>query len=51
MVDISEDMSYLSWVMLENELISFKHKYRRLILSSYCDVISDVNSMNNIFHG
>ena len=35
--------------MHENALISFKHEYRRLILSSRCDVISDVIIMKIFF--
>ena len=35
--------------MHENALIWFKHEYRRLTLSSRCDVISDVIIMKNIF--
>ena len=35
--------------MHENALISFKHEYRRLTLSSRCDVISDVIIMKIFF--
>ena len=45
----SEDMSKRSWSMRENVLISFKHEYRRLILSSWCDVTGDVISMIILF--
>ena len=37
--------------MRENMLISFKHEYIRLILSSWCDVTSDVISMKILFLG
>ena len=41
------------WIVLELSRkfvpISFKHEYRRPILSSLCDVIRDVISMRNIF--
>ena len=37
--------------MRENVLISFKHEYIRLILSSWCDVTSDVISMKIFFLG
>ena len=45
----SEDMSKPSWFMRENVLISFKHEYWRLILSSWCDVTGDVSSMKYFF--
>ena len=50
-VQNGEDMSKRSWFMRENVLISFKHEYRRLILSSSCDVTGDVISMKIIFPG
>ena len=37
--------------MRENVLISFKHEYRWLILSSWCDVTDDVISMKILFLG
>ena len=37
--------------MRENVLISFKHEYRRLILSSWCDVTGDVIRMKILFLG
>ena len=37
--------------MRENPLISFKHEYKRLILSSWCDVTGDVISMKVLFLG
>ena len=37
--------------MRENVLISFKHEYIRLTLSSWCDVTSDVISMKILFLG
>ena len=43
-------MDPIWWIMHENALISFKHEYRRLTLSSRCDVISDVIIMKNFFH-
>ena len=42
-------MSKRSWCMRENVLISFEHEYRRLILSSWCDVTGDVSSMKILF--
>ena len=36
--------------MHENALISFKHEYRRLTLSSRCDVISAVMNIKNTFY-
>ena len=47
----SEDMSQRSWFMRENVLISFKHEYRRLILSTWYDVTGDVISMKILFPG
>ena len=39
------------WRVIEKNVpMSFKHEYRRPILSPLCDVISDVISMRNIFH-
>ena len=49
-IQFGDDLSKRSWIMHENALISFKHEYRRLTLSSRCDVISDVIIMKNIFH-
>ena len=37
--------------MRENVLISFKHEYRGLILSSWCDVTGGVISMKILFLG
>ena len=34
---------------MENVTISFKHEYRRPNLTSGCDVMGDVNSVNIIF--
>ena len=50
-VNCSEDMWKRSLVMRENVPISCKHEYRRLSLSSRCDVICDVTNMENIFLG
>ena len=44
-------MSKRSWFMRENVLISFKHEYRRLILSSWYDVTGDVINMKILFPG
>ena len=47
----SEDMLKRSWFMRQNVLISFKHEYRRQILSSWCDVTGYVISMKILFLG
>ena len=46
---ISDDWSKTMTCIVENVTISFKHEYRRLNLTSRCDIISDVSSVNNTF--
>ena len=48
-VKFGEGMSKHWWIMCENVLIWLKHEYRRLTLSSCCDVISDVINMKMLF--
>ena len=44
---ISDDWSKTMTYIVENVTISFKHEYRRLNLTSRCDIMSDVSSVNN----
>ena len=48
-VKFGEGMSKHWWIMCENVLIWLKHEYRRLTLSSCCDIISDVINMKVLF--
>ena len=44
----SDDWSKIATCIAENVTISFKHEYRRHILTSRCDVIGDVITMKII---
>ena len=46
-----DDWSKTATFIAENVTISFKHEYRRPILTSRCDVISDVINMKSTFGG
>ena len=46
---ISDDWSKTMTCIVENVTISFKHEYWRLNLTSGCDIMSDVSSVNNTF--
>ena len=47
--EINDDWSKTTICIAENVTISFVHEYRRPNLSSHCDVMGDVNSINNTF--
>ena len=48
---ISDDWSETVTCIAENVPISFKHEYRRPILTSRCDVINDVINIKITFSG
>ena len=48
---ISDDWSETVTCIAENVPISFKHEYRRPILTSPCDVINDVINIKRTFSG
>ena len=48
---LSDDWLKTATCILENVTISFKHEYRRPILTSRCDVISDLINIKNTFCG
>ena len=47
----SDDWSETVTCIAENVPISFKHEYRRPILTSRCDVINDVINIKRTFSG
>ena len=48
---LSDDWIKTATCISENVTISFKHEYRRPILTPRCDVISDVINIKNTFWG
>ena len=48
---LSDDWLKTATYISENETISFKYEYRRPLLTSHCDVISDLINVKNTFCG
>ena len=47
----SDDWLQTATCIAENVAISFKHEYRRPLLTSRCDVVSGVINIKNTFSG